>query len=93
MLTAPVSEAAAGSASQPGGSRRAGVHAPVGYDAVYAESASGPSRVVVRHGGEVCIILSFVFLQAMCAMCTKQAEIQSKLHSASFRKARWHESQ
>ena len=62
MLTAPVSEAATGGASQPGGSRRAGVHAPVGYDAVYAETAFGPSGVVLRHGGEVCVILSFIFL-------------------------------
>ncbi len=76
MLTAPVSEAATGSASQPGGSCRAGVHAPVGYDAVYAESASGPPRVVLRHGGEVCVILSFVFLQATCSTCTKQAEFK-----------------
>ena len=85
-LTTPVSEAATGSASQPGGSRRAGVHTPVGYDAVYAESAPGPSRVVLRHGGEVCVILSFVFLQGMCATCTKQAEskvayIESKVAS------------
>ena len=73
MLTAPVSETATGSASQPGGLRRAGVHAPVGYDAVYAEGASGPSGVVLRHGREVGVILSFVFLQVMCATCTKQA--------------------
>lgn len=66
-LTAFLPETAASSGAQSKGSGRAGVHAPVGYDAVYAEGASGPPWVVLGHGGEVCVILPFIFLHTSCS--------------------------
>ena len=68
-LTSLVSETATGGAPKPGGPGGPGVHNPVGYDAVYAEGAPRPSWVVLGHGGEVCVILPFVFLQSsMCLL-------------------------